>query len=60
VLLHGHRGAPPGDVDALSAAIVAGGRLASDFEDSIAELDINPLLATPSGGIALDALAVPA
>jgi len=55
-LLRGYRGSDPADVDALSAAVVAVGDLVTDHP--IAELDVNPLLATTDGIIALDALVV--
>jgi len=55
-LLHGYRGREPADVDALAAAVVAVGDLVTDYP--IAELDVNPLLATTDGIIALDALVV--
>jgi acyl-CoA synthetase (NDP forming) len=55
-LLHGYRGSDPADVDALAAAVVAVGNLVVDHP--IAELDVNPLLATADGVIALDALVV--
>ncbi|MBB6646225.1 acetate--CoA ligase family protein [Halobellus ruber] len=55
-LLHGYRGSDPADVEALAAAVVAVGDLVA--EHPIAELDVNPLLATTDGVIALDALVV--
>jgi len=55
-LLYGHRGRDPADIDALAAAIVAVGDLVA--EHPIAELDVNPLLATADGVLALDALVV--
>jgi len=55
-LLYGYRGSDPADVDALASAVVAIGDLVT--EHSIAELDVNPLLATTDGVIALDALVV--
>jgi acetyltransferase len=55
-LLKGLRGAPPADRAALVDAIVRIGRLAADHEE-IVELDVNPLLALPSGegAVAVDA-----
>lgn len=53
-LLHGYRGSNPADIDALASAVVAVGDLVT--EHPIAELDVNPLLATTDGVIALDAL----
>lgn len=55
-LLHGYRGSDPADVDALAAAVVAVGDLVVGHP--IAELDVNPLLATAEGVLALDALVV--
>ncbi|WP_049987474.1 acetate--CoA ligase family protein [Halobellus rufus] len=55
-LLSGYRGSEPADVDALAAAISAVGDLVSDHP--IAELDVNPVLASSDGVIALDALVV--
>ena len=55
-LLHGYRGSDPADVAALAAAVVAVGDLVTAHP--IAELDVNPLLATADGVIALDALVV--
>jgi acyl-CoA synthetase (NDP forming) len=55
-LLRGYRGSDPADIDALASAVVAVGDLVTDHP--IAELDVNPLLATTDGVIALDALVV--
>jgi acetyltransferase len=56
-LLGGYRGRPAPDVDALVACLVRLSYLAADFPE-VKELDINPLLVTPSGIIALDARVV--
>jgi acyl-CoA synthetase (NDP forming) len=53
-LLRGARGRPGIDFDAASAAIAALSRVAAAHPE-IAELEVNPLLATPSGALALDA-----
>jgi acetyltransferase len=53
-LLHGYRGRPPADLDAIAVTLIKVAQLVSDFAE-IAELDINPLLADPGGVIALDA-----
>ena len=59
-LLHGFRGTPPADIDALAAALVSVSQLAVNLEGTLSELDINPLMVLPAGqGIkAADALAV--
>ncbi len=57
-LLAGARGRPAADVGAIVDVIMKVQRLALDHAGTIAELDINPLLATPSGAVALDALIV--
>jgi acetyltransferase len=56
-LLSGYRGRPGVDLDALLETIMRFSYLVADYSE-IAELEINPLLATPSGAIALDARAV--
>ncbi|HUZ74602.1 MAG TPA: acetate--CoA ligase family protein [Stellaceae bacterium] len=59
-LIAGYRGAPPCDVDAVVAALVALGRIAVDLGDTVASIDLNPFVALPQGqgGLALDALVV--
>jgi hypothetical protein len=59
-LLDGVRGAPPCDVDALAHAVFRLSVLAVELGDRIAELDINPVIVSPSGCVAVDALVVPA
>jgi acetyltransferase len=53
-LLQGARGTEVVDRNALEQAILRVSRLVSDFP-SIVELDINPLVVSPSGALALDA-----
>jgi acyl-CoA synthetase (NDP forming) len=53
-LLHGHRGAPAADLDALRDVLMRVSRLADDVPE-IAELDLNPVIARPDGAIAVDA-----
>jgi acetyl coenzyme A synthetase (ADP forming)-like protein len=53
-ILEGVRGAPPVDFAALADVVLRVARLALDLEE-IAELDINPLLAFPTGATAVDA-----
>ena len=57
-ILAGARGREPGDIDALADCLVRLGALLQDHP-AIAEVDINPLLVTPRGCLALDALIVP-
>ena len=59
-LLHGFRGTPAADIDALAAALVSVSQLAVNLEGTLAELDINPLMVLPAGQgiLAADALAV--
>jgi hypothetical protein len=56
-LLDGLRGAPPVDRQAVAAILVALGRLACDRPD-IVEIDLNPIIATADGALAVDALVV--
>jgi succinyl-CoA synthetase beta subunit len=55
-LLHGYRGAPAADFDALVAAICAVQACALAHAAQLHELEINPLIATPERAVALDAL----
>ncbi len=48
-LLHGYRGAPPGDIDAAAVAVSAISRLGSDHAELLRELDVNPLLVLGRG-----------
>ncbi len=57
-LLQGYRGAPACDSEAVVDALVALGRLAADLEAVVQSVDINPFVALPNGGLALDALVV--
>ncbi|MGE0035187.1 MAG: acetate--CoA ligase family protein [Xanthobacteraceae bacterium] len=57
-LLEGYRGGAGLDVEAVVDAIVALGRLAVDLEDVVQSVDVNPFVALPRGGLALDALIV--
>ncbi len=56
-LLQGYRGRPAAAVDKLVEALIRLSYLAADFPE-IAELDINPLLVTADGVVALDARVV--
>lgn len=59
-LLQGARGAEAADMDALADAVVRLGHIAAAHADTIAEMDINPLIVLPKGrGVkAVDALVV--
>jgi acyl-CoA synthetase (NDP forming) len=56
-LLSGYRDHPAADVDALAETVAAVGELLVD-NGEIAEIDVNPVLATGEGALALDALVV--
>jgi acyl-CoA synthetase (NDP forming) len=56
-LLRSYRGSPAVDLDAIRDLIVAVGRLAADRPD-IAEMDLNPVIATTAGVTIVDALVV--
>lgn len=58
-LLTGVRGQPAVDVEAVVDTAMRLSALVADLGDLIAEVDINPLMALPSGAIAVDALIVP-
>lgn len=55
-LLTGFRGRPPADIEAVVDAAMAVAGFALAHADRIEELDINPLLVTPTGAVAADAL----
>lgn len=55
-LLHGYRGGPAGDIEAVLDAIEAIAAYAVANADTLQELDVNPLLVTASGAVAVDAL----
>ena len=55
-LLDGWRGRPSADLDAVIAAADAVTRFAEAHADTLEELDVNPLIATPDGAWAADAL----
>ena len=53
-VLAGYDGAPAANVDAVAQTLVKLAQLAADMPE-IAELDVNPLMVTPQGAVALDA-----
>ncbi len=59
-LLEAHRGAAPADVDALVQMMVRLGRFAADHADTVAEIDLNPVVvhAQGAGVSVVDALIV--
>ncbi len=57
-LLTGFRGSAAADIDRLARIIVAVSELAADHRDTIAEIDVNPVLCGPGRAIAVDALIV--
>jgi succinyl-CoA synthetase beta subunit len=58
-LLAGWRGAPAVDVDALADVIVSVSELAVDHGDDFDAVEANPVIATPHGVIAVDAVMIP-
>ena len=56
-ILHGLRGRPGIEVDAVARLLVALGELIVARED-ILEVDLNPVIASPDGVVAVDALVV--
>ncbi|MFN8233763.1 MAG: acetate--CoA ligase family protein [Actinomycetota bacterium] len=58
-LLDGLRGAPPADVDALASAVVRLSALATDLGDLLVALDVNPVIVSTEGCLAVDALVLP-
>jgi acyl-CoA synthetase (NDP forming) len=57
-LLKGVRGMPACDVGALVEALCRLSHLAFDLREGLAEIDINPVIVTPDGCVAVDALIV--
>jgi acetate---CoA ligase (ADP-forming) len=55
-VMHGFRGRPAWDLDALAGILVAAGQLAARGREWIATLDVNPLVYGPAGFLAVDAL----
>jgi acyl-CoA synthetase (NDP forming) len=58
-LLDGFRGSAPADVEALVDVVVAVSRLAHERGDELAALDLNPVIVSPEGAVAVDVLMVP-
>jgi len=58
-LLRGYRSAQALDDDTVVDALISLGRIAEDLVDTVQSIDVNPFVALPRGGCALDALVVP-
>ena len=58
-ILNGVRGQAKSDPNAIVETALRLAQLAADCGDLIAELDINPLIAGPKGGVVVDALIIP-
>lgn len=58
-LKHGARTYPPADLDALVDILLRFSELCQDLRDQIQEIDINPLIVSERGALAVDALVVP-
>jgi len=59
-LLDGKRGQAPADIEALLQAVLGLSAIAEELGDLIAEMDVNPLIVSASGAIAVDALVISA
>ncbi|MEM6371320.1 MAG: acetate--CoA ligase family protein [Pseudomonadota bacterium] len=55
-VLRGYRGAPPADIDAIVSAVLAVQAYTVAHQDSVVEVEINPLICTPDRAVAVDAL----
>jgi len=58
-LLHGARGRPPADDEAIVRAALSLAALAADLGDRISAIDVNPLVALPDRAVVVDALVIP-
>lgn len=58
-LLDGVRGQPAADLESLVDAVVRLSTLADALREVLAEIDVNPFIAGPDGGVAVDALVIP-
>nr|CAA9363235.1 MAG: Acetyl-CoA synthetase [uncultured Nocardioidaceae bacterium] len=58
-LLRGHRGRSACDVDAVVEALLAMSQLAGELGDHVEALDVNPLIVSSRGAVAVDALVTP-
>jgi acyl-CoA synthetase (NDP forming) len=58
-LLAGWRGAPPVDIEALADVVVGFSDLAAELGEHLDAVEANPVIASPSGAVAVDALVLP-
>ncbi len=58
-LLDGKRGLPAADVGAVAEALARFSVMVADLAGLVQEIDVNPLICSPQGCVALDALVVP-
>jgi len=58
-LLEGDRGRPAADTASLARALVRLSVLAADLGEDLDGLDVNPMIVSPKGCVAVDALALP-
>lgn len=58
-LLAGWRGAAAVDIDALADVVVGFSALATELGEFVDAVEVNPVIASPSGVVAVDALVVP-
>jgi hypothetical protein len=57
-LLAGFRGSAPVDLGPIADAVCRVSELIADHRDAIAEIDVNPLICSAAGPVAVDALIV--
>jgi acyl-CoA synthetase (NDP forming) len=57
-MLAGWRGAPAVDIEALTDVVVRVSEMAADYGDVFDAVEANPVIAAPSGVVAVDALAI--
>ena len=55
-MIDGYRGKPAADLDAILTAVAGVQRYVIANADRVSEIEINPLMCTPEGAIAVDAL----
>ena len=53
-LIQGVRSSPPGDLQALSLSFSRFSRVCSELGDLVAEMDVNPVIVSPAGALAVD------